>query len=67
MADINIPPKAVEAAVRTHMNLNLATRERAMDAAIRAALAAWPGVKADDSLYYGSDFLILPLTEKTDD
>jgi len=66
---ITIPPEAVEAAVRTHMNLNLATRERAMDAAIRAALAAWPGMMhRPDHLHWPEwPHIILPLNTENPD
>jgi hypothetical protein len=65
MTDITIPPKALEAAVRTHMNLNLATREEAMRAACLAMLRSWPGMR-EEGVGVGDgvttyDWLHLPL------
>ena len=78
MANIHIPPEAVEAAARElTMALVLAVDEdcracaltddermEAARAAIRAALAAWPGVEhmaGDEAFPFY--YLILPLTE----
>lgn len=66
MANIHIPPEAVEAAQQA-----LITR-KGTEAAIRAALAAWPGMHIHKwqrpwlGGMIGTD-IILPLTEPRDD
>ena len=71
---IPIPPESVAAAARaigeeTYVG-NKQTLRDAATAAIRAALAAWPGMNHDSQAWrgYGGEVLILPLnTEPRDE
>lgn len=80
MTNIHIPPEAVEAAARAlcaHAELfwpDLTGGEHAVlrgeaTAAIRAALAAWPGMNHDSQAWrgYGGEVLILPLPQESSD
>ena len=69
MSDITIPPEALEAAKHAwYDNQHKGTDDR-MAAAIRAALAAWPGMNTGPNIYGRQDAIIhLPLPqEKTDE
>lgn len=83
MTNIHIPPEAVEAAARAikqWLDYTLDKDTRASEltdgehddlatAAIRAALAAWPGMNHDSQAWrgYGGEVLILPLPQEPRD
>lgn len=80
MTNINIPPEAVEAAAKTIAEpsdwglLSEPWRDRLQDiatAAIRAALAAWPGMKTklanSINVEPREQYLILPLNTENPD
>ena len=59
---ITIPPEAVEAAVQAY--LSTPGRTASIRAAIRAALAAWPGVVKNYSWDASHGRIILPLPQE---
>ena len=63
MTEITIPPEAVEAAVQAY--LSTPGRTASIRAAIRAALAAWPGMAVNDGcpVWHAYPHLTLPLPQ----
>ena len=66
---ITIPPESRKAAVEAYTNAH-GDWEKALDAAVVAALAAWPGAQSDNGHHsnriFGEpiDILILPLPKE---
>lgn len=63
--DIHIPPEAVAAALRAYEMGMRNLDHKPLTAAIRAALAAWPGMTTEPRMWRTA--IILPITEPRDD
>jgi hypothetical protein len=64
MDNITIPPEALEAACRAYTEIMLdVAPESAIEAAIAAGLAAWPGMEIE-LVGVEEDYLILPLPQE---
>ena len=71
MTDIPIPPEVLEAALAEILRQNEHLPRAVVSAALRAALAAWPGMRQRPSwelrTHKRSVEIILPLQEARDD